>query len=103
MVSRDDKKSEEFIETWGKIGRYLELADIHSGSGIAIGLAAYQVGWIPEKSLDWQTINRSMNHLDASRTVERTPWEQLQRRLAYHYRLNKQRLLALKDFNFYYG
>lgn len=103
MVSRDGKNSEEFIDTWGKIGRYLELADIHSGSGIAIGLAAHQVGWIAEKSSDWQTINRSMNHLDASRTVERTSWEQLQRRLSYHYRLNKQRLLALRDFNFYYG
>ncbi|MGK7957393.1 MAG: hypothetical protein AB4063_19395 [Crocosphaera sp.] len=103
MVSRDGQKSEEFINAWGKIGLYLELAGIHSGSGIAIGLAAYQVGWTSEKNSDWQTINRAAYHLDASRTVERTSWEQLQRRLSYHYRLNKQRLLALRDFNFYYG
>ena len=103
MVSRDGKKSQEFFDAWGKIGRYLELSGIHSGSGIAIGLAAYQVGWTPEKNLDWETINKAAYHLDASQKVERTSWEKLQRRLAYHYRLNKARLLALKEFDFYYG
>ena len=102
MVSRDDDKSQKFIEAWGKIGRYLELQGIHSGSGIAIGLAVSQIGWTPSKNSDWERINQASHHIDASQKVQRTSGEKLQRRLAYHYRLNLERLKALQDFNFYY-
>lgn len=95
---------DEFIEAWGKIGRYLELRGIYSGSGNAIGLAATKVGleiyppnWLSE-------VRSSLKHFDAS--FEKRPmtaWQSWNRRLGYHYRLNKERITALKDFNFYYS
>ncbi|MEL4894526.1 hypothetical protein [Crocosphaera sp. Alani8] len=103
MVSNQDSQAKIFLENWGKIGRYLELNGIHSGEGITIGIAAFQAGWQPKKSRDWETLNRIAQHIDASTIVKKTAWEKLQRRLGYHYRLNKERLLALKDFDFYYS
>ncbi len=103
MVSNQDNKAKIFLENWGKIARYLELNGIHSGEGISIGMAAFQVGWQPIKSQDWITLNRTLRHIDASIIVKKTAWEALKQRLGYHYRLNKERLLALKDFDFYYG
>ncbi len=103
MVSNQDNQAKIFLKNWGKIGRYLELNGIHSGEGIAIGMAAFQVGWPAKKNQDWDTLNYIARHIDASRMVQKTAWEKLQQRLGYHYRLNKERLLALKDFDFYYG
>lgn len=103
IFSNQDDKSEKFLENWGKIGKYLELNGIHSGEGITIGLAAFLVGWEPLKTHEWEQLNQILQHIDASLTVKKNAWQQFQRRLAYHYRLNKERLLALKDFDFYYG
>ncbi|EAZ93000.1 hypothetical protein [Crocosphaera chwakensis] len=103
MFSNQDNQSYKFVENWGKIGKYLELNGIHSGEGITIGLAAFQMGWQPLKTPEWEKLNHIAQHIDASLTVKKNGWQQLQRRLGYHYRLNKERLLALKDFDFYYG
>ncbi|MGK7882765.1 MAG: hypothetical protein AB4060_22085 [Crocosphaera sp.] len=103
MVSNQDNQAQIFLENWRRIGLYLELNGIHSGEGITIGMAAFLAGWPSKKSQDWETLNQIAQHIDASTIVKKTAWQKLQQRLGYHYRLNKQRLLALKDFNFYYG
>jgi len=103
IFSRDNGKEEDFLRYWGMIGTYFELNGIHAGEGNAIGLAALKVGWQVERNQDWETIHKLALHFDASRTLKKTSWEQLKRRLGYHYRLNKTRLKALNNFGFYYG
>lgn len=102
IVARDGGKEEEFFRLWGLIASYAELKGMHGGDGNLMGLAASKIGWKVTLNQSWQTLNQITEHLDASHSVKRSQWEQLQRRIGYHYRLNKQRLLALKDFNFYY-
>ena len=103
IVVRDEGREKEFIKQWGIIGRYLELKGMHSGEGNAMGLAAAKVGWNITKSDSWENLNKIRQHLDASdRKKSSNLWEDLKRKLAYHYRLNKARLAALKNFNFYY-
>ncbi len=100
---RDGGKEKEFIKHWGRIGRYLELRGIHGGSGNAIGLAAAKVGWPVFNDERWKTINQIWEHFDAShQKKQRSAGEKFKRRVGYHYRLNKTRLAALTDFNFYY-
>ncbi|QSJ19835.1 hypothetical protein JYQ62_14680 [Nostoc sp. UHCC 0702] len=102
FVGRDNGKEKEFIKYWGMIGRYLELQRIHSGDGIAIGLAAAKVGWTI-KSDNWESFRKISQHLDASYEPKTNNWfNNWQRRLSYHYRLNLARLMALKNFEFYY-
>ncbi|BAZ48137.1 hypothetical protein NIES4103_07420 [Nostoc sp. NIES-4103] len=102
FVGRDNGKEKEFIKYWGMIGRYLELQGIHSGDGIAIGLAAAKVGWTIN-SENWETFRKISQHLDASHESKTDNWlNAWQRRLSYHYRLNLARLMALKNFEFYY-
>lgn len=103
IFTRDKGKEQDFLNYWGEIGRYLELKGIHAGSGNAIGLAALKVGWKIEQTPDWEKIHQIASHFDASHHNKRTKWQQLKRRLAYHYRLNKTRLDALANFSFYYG
>jgi hypothetical protein len=102
IIARDQGKEQEFLRQWGLIGNYLELRGIYAGSGNIIGMAALKVDWKASRSLAWQQIKDATTHLDASHRIKRSSWEQLKRRMAYHYRLNKARILALKDFNFYY-
>jgi hypothetical protein len=103
IVTQDNGKEQEFLATWGKIASYLELKGMHSGEGNIMGLAAAKVGWTVEKSDSWKTIKQSIEHLDASRQKSNKSFgDKLKRRLGYHYRLNKSKLLALKDFDFYY-
>ena len=103
IVSRDEGKEKEFIKEWGEIGRYLELRGIYSGEGNIIGIAAARVGWDVARSPGWETINRVRKHIDASyQATQKTAWQLLKRKLGYHYRLNKTRVIALKNFNFYY-
>jgi hypothetical protein len=102
-VTRDGGKEKVFIEEWERIGRYLELHKIHSGSGNAIGMAAAAVGWTPRKSESWEKLKALWSHFDASlQRKQKTTWQRWQRRFAFHYRLNTERLKALQDFNFYY-
>lgn len=103
MVTRDEGKEQQFIEYWGQIARYLEINKIHSGEGNAIGLAAAKVGWTPYKGENWQCLKSIWNHFDASLTRHPpTLLQRWRRRLAFHYRLNIQRVKALQDFDFYY-
>jgi hypothetical protein len=67
-----------------------------------MGLAAAKVGWSIHTD-GWQTIKQVTKHLDASYNRQaQTRLESLQRRVGYHYRNTRSKLLALKDFNFYY-
>ena len=96
------EKEKEFFHLWEKISRYVELNGMHGGDGNVMGLAAAKVGWTVNNSETWQGIQEITKHLDASHQRRASFWGDLQRRLAYHYRLNRTRLVALKDFDFYY-
>ncbi|WP_204141134.1 hypothetical protein [Halomicronema sp. CCY15110] len=102
-VTKDDGKEQAFLQYWGQIGRYLELNKIHAGSGNAIGLAAAKVGWVPRKSDAFIHLKSLWNHFDASlQRPAPTLMSRLRRKFTFHYRLNLQRIKALKDFEFYY-
>ncbi len=105
VVARDQGREREFFKHWEMIGRYLELKGIHAGEGNTIGLAAAKVGWnINSNSHSWQAVKQVAKHLDASQFIsQQTLWEQWKLRLFYHYRLNQARLIALKDFGFFYN
>ncbi|MCA1990918.1 MAG: hypothetical protein LDL41_02565 [Coleofasciculus sp. S288] len=103
FVSRDGGKEKEFIKHWDTIARYLELKGIHSGEGNAIGMAAAKAGLKIGNSSGWETLNKIKRHMDAS--YEKKPkkfWHSFQRRLGYHYRLQRTRIAALTNFDFYY-
>ena len=102
ILVRDEGKEIEFLETWGKMSRYAELKGMHAGEGSLMGLSAAKVGWII-RSESWQKLNSITQHWSASqnRPKDKT-WNNLQKRISYHYRLNKARIIALKDFRFYY-
>lgn len=110
IIARDGGKEKEFIKQWGKIGRYLELQQIHRGDGNAIGLAAVSVGWTINTH-GFQDLVKVRKHLDASKDqMEKLPssklktmGDQLQFKLKYHSRLNWARLQALKEWDFYYS
>jgi hypothetical protein len=103
-VSAEGERTSEFIRQWGVTARYLELHGIHAGSGNAIGLAAAKAG-LEVSNPPWlESINQARTHLDASKVKLKKPslWNSFSRKVGYHYRLNKTRMMALKDFNFYY-
>lgn len=102
ILVRDRGKEIEFLETWGKISKYAELKGMHAGEGSLMGLAAAKVGWVIHGEA-WQKLSGITQHWDASRSKPKpTFWENLQKRMGYHYRLNKTRIMALRDFDFYY-
>jgi hypothetical protein len=102
-VTRDGGKERDFLHYWEQIGRYFELHKIYAGEGNAVGLAAAKVGWTPLKSEAWQTLKSLWHHFDASsQRLEPSMLKFWQRRLAFHYRLNLERVKALEDFNFYF-
>lgn len=102
VITRDNGKEIEFLETWGIIVDYLELNNLHLNDGNIMGIAAAKVGWTIHKE-GWREINQIRKHLDASynRPVMNF-WQSWQQRFGYHYRLNRLRLKALKNFKFYY-
>jgi hypothetical protein len=102
-VTREEGKEKEFLQMWDKITSYLELKGMHSGEGTVMGLAANKIGWNVTKTDSWETLNKLTQHLDAS-TQRSKPsiWQNLQRRLTYHYRMTKAKIVALQDFDFYY-
>lgn len=103
IVTRDNGKEKEFLENWGLIASYLELNGMYTGDGNVMGLAAAKVGWKVQISDSWQYINQIRQHLDASYEKKQDTFlDSFKRRLKYHYRLNKARLEALKNFDFYY-
>ena len=102
IIAKDEGKEIDFFHYWGIVSNYLELKGIHAGAGNAMGLAATKVGWTIKQD-GWQNIRQVTQHLDAaSNSTQQTTWDKWQRRLGYHYRLNKARIMALKDFAFYY-
>jgi hypothetical protein len=115
VITRDDGKERAFIEYWHQISRYLELRGIHSGEGAAIGLAAAKAGLKIMTSPSYENLHSARKHLGATggadqkaRKAQKQDFrnfnfkEYWQRKLSYHYRLNRSRLDALRDFDFYY-
>lgn len=103
IITKDGGKEQEFLQIWGLLASYLELKGMHSGDGNLMGLAAAKVGWIVNNSENWHLLKQLTCHLDASQQKEKRSFgDNLNRRIGYHYRLNKTRLLALRNFNFYY-
>ena len=109
-VTAEGAQAKEFIRQWDLMARYLELKGVHSGEGNIIGLAAAKAG-LEIAAPDWLAeIKAASEHLDASqdrasahaKQRKRLSQTKLMRSLNYHYRLNKTRLFALKDFDFYY-
>ena len=100
----DKSKTENFMYQWDLISRYAELHGIHGGEGNIIGLAAKKAGLEVYKSPTWlKKISKARQHLDASTFgSKKSNFSQLKSKMSYHYRLNKARILALKDFDFYY-
>ncbi|NET45308.1 hypothetical protein [Okeania sp. SIO2B3] len=102
IIVRDNGKEIEFLETWGKVSRYAELKGMHAGEGSLMGLAAAKVGWVINSEA-WEKLTGITQHWDASRSKPKAnSWDNLQKRMGYHYRLNKTRIMALRDFEFYY-
>ncbi|MEB3182097.1 MAG: hypothetical protein VKL59_24130 [Nostocaceae cyanobacterium] len=102
IVTRDGGTEKEFIQEWGKIGRYFELNKHHSGEGTVMGLAAAKVGWDVHRE-GWEAIRNVTHHLGGASVQNiSTSWDNFKMRMGYHWRLNKGRLLALQDFDFYY-
>lgn len=102
-VCRDGDKTSEFIKQWDLIARYLQLHGIHSGEGNGIGLAAAKAGLEVIKPSWLKSIGKAKRHLNASQTKPRkTLWDDFSSNFDYSYRLNKARIVALKDFDFYY-
>jgi hypothetical protein len=102
IIARDEGKEKEYLKQLGKIGNYLELNGVHGGDGNAMGLAAAKVGWTVNND-GWQSLKAATKHLDASyQPSQESLGDKLKLKLGYHYRLNKARLAALQDFNFYY-
>ena len=102
-VHADGDKTSEFLKQWDLTARYLELHRIHAGSGHGIGLAAAKAGLEISKPSWLESINQAKRHLDAAAwKSNKNLWNSLSRRIDYHYRFNKARIFALKDFSFYY-
>lgn len=103
ILTCDEGKEIEFLKRWGKIAKYFELHGIHSGEGNAMGLAAAEIGWTVHTD-NWQQIKDVTEHLDASHWSNKiTKITKLKKRLAYHYRLNKSRIMALQNHQFFYN
>ena len=101
-VTRDEGRECDFLKCWDVAARYAELHGIHDGEGVLVGMATRKAGWTLDHAI-WASFNACVTHLDASeRRGKSTFWQSLKKRLGYHYRLNKARLLALRDFDFYY-
>jgi hypothetical protein len=102
-VSAEGPKTAEFLKQWNLLARYLELHGIHAGEGNAIGLAAAKAGLAIHQPEWMQQLSQVSHHLDASksRPIE-SSWNRFRKRVDYHYRFNKARVNALRDFGFYY-
>ena len=102
-VSGPQEKTAEFLKQWDLMARYLELHRIHGGSGHGIGLAVAKAGLEIIQPSWLKSINQAKRHLDAAAwKSKKSIWNNLSRKIDFHYRFNKARILALKDFNFYY-
>ena len=109
-ITAEGQQAKAFIQQWDAMARYLELRGVHSGEGNIIGLAAAAAGLYIAKPSWMADFKVATKHMDASQetsaidSTKYASWAEnkLMRRLSYHYRLNKTRIIALKDFSFYY-
>jgi hypothetical protein len=102
IVARDGSKEKEFFKEWGRIADFLEMNRIHSRDGNLMGLAVAKVGW-EIATEGWEPLNQVRQHLDVSYQEEKlSSVEKMKRRFGYHYRLNRARLMSLKNVPFFY-
>lgn len=102
VMVADGGKEIDFLRWWEKVGRYMELRGMHAGEGNFMGLAAAKAGY-PVQAEGYALLQPVAQHWDASSSrPQATAWQKLRKRFAYHYRLNRTRLQALQDFDFYY-
>jgi hypothetical protein len=101
-VKKCEGRENNFLSQWNIITSYLELKGIHDGEGSVMGLAAEKIGFPINNYKAWDNFRKTVRHMDASDHIKPTKWEFWKKRISYHYRLNKARLLALRDFDFYY-
>jgi hypothetical protein len=102
VVARDEGKEIDFLKTWEIIVSYLELKGQHINDGNIMGLAVAKIGWNVHNE-GFEQLTQITNHLDASfNRPPQTFWDTLKMKVGYHYRLNKARLAALRNFAFYY-
>lgn len=104
VVKKDSGKEKSFLDMWDRAGRYLELRGIVSGEGIKMGIAAAAAGLRVYSGDGYKRLRSCMEHFDASGQRDACgPADLWIKRVGYHYRLNRERLKALKDPGFYYG
>lgn len=102
VVVPEGGKEREFLRMWQKIGDYMELRGMYAGSGNFMGLAAAKVG-LSVHNEGYRELAAVLKHWDASLSRPKpTLWKSFSKRFGYHYRLNRARLRALQDFDFYY-
>ncbi len=110
VIARDNGKEIQFIQEWGKIGRFFEVQKVKTKDGNPIGLATAKVGW-NIRSDGWQELAQIMEHSfahwDWQKNQVRTFWDKVLDKLQfehwqYLYRLLKTQLIALLNFDFYY-
>lgn len=105
-MAKDNNREKDFFMYWEKIAVYLDLHKIGGADGPAIGLAAKKSGLAVTHS-EWPALveKEFVAHYKGTSGRGGRPrsfMERLSLRLGYHWRLNKARILALKDFDFYY-
>ncbi|MEM6501252.1 MAG: hypothetical protein AAF685_05385 [Cyanobacteria bacterium P01_C01_bin.89] len=108
VVSRNQNKHTLFLDTWEKAAQYLELHRLHGPDGPAMGMAALKSGIHVSHSI-WPTEMEKnvVEHLKVSSgkkrlKIKKNRLQKLQARFLYHYRLNRLRLKALRQREFFY-
>ncbi|RUT05568.1 hypothetical protein DSM106972_035750 [Dulcicalothrix desertica PCC 7102] len=100
VITKDEGKETEFIEQWDKVARYLDFRGVY-GDGNSIGFAAAKAGWsIQEGRLNKLLAVRQHSYI--SRSLKKSILKRLKNVLAFSYRFNKELLVTLNDFKFYY-
>lgn len=118
VITKDRGKEITFIEEWDKIARYIHLKAINSRylqkeDGNLIGLAAAKVG-LTVRSEEIEVLRKIIKHefvTSRSREIETTLDKSYKFKLLFWkykpwagspYRLSRELLIALKDFEFYF-
>ena len=115
-ITKDEGKEITFIEQWDKIARYIQLKAInsrylHREDGNSIGVAAAKVG-LTVRSKGIEELRKIIkheyvtSHSGKSKTIldklYKFPFWKLKRWAGSPYRLSREILIALRDFEFYF-
>ena len=115
-ITKDEGKEIAFIEEWDKIARYIQLKAInskylHREDGNSIGVAAAKVG-LTVRSKGIEELGKIIKHefVGSHSGKSKTIWDKLYKFLFWKlkrwagspYRLSREILIALRDFEFYF-